>query len=82
MKTITLNIPEEIDEKEVTMVVASQLYQQGKLSSGQAADLVGITKREFVESLGKYGVSVFSDSVEDLEHDVLSLNKFLHDNNS
>lgn len=82
MKTITLNIPEEIDEKEVTMVVASQLYQQGKLSSGQAADLVGITKREFVESLAKYGVSVFSDSVEDLEHDVLSLNKFLHDNNS
>ncbi len=82
MKTITLNIPEEIDEKDVSMVVASLLYQQGKLSSGQAADLVGISKREFIESLGKYGVSVFSESVEDLEHDVLSLNKFLHGNNS
>lgn len=82
MKTITLNIPEEIDEKEVTMMIASQLYQQGKLSSGQAAEIMDISKREFLESIGKYSVSVFSESVQDLEHDVLSLSQFLHGNNS
>ena len=80
MKTITLNIPEEIDEKEVAMLLASQLYQQGKLTSGQAADLVGMTKREFIETLGQYGVSIFSESVEDLNRDIVSLDKFLHGN--
>ena len=78
MKTITLNVPEEIDEKEVAMLLASQLYQQGKLTSGQAADLVGMTKREFIETIGQYGVSVFSESVEDLNRDIVSLDKFLH----
>lgn len=82
MKTITLNIPDEIDEKDVTRLLAAQLYQQGKLSSGQAADLIGISKREFIESAGQYGVSVFSESVEDLEQDVLTLDKFLHGHNS
>ena len=80
MKTITPNIPEEIDEKEVAMLLASQLYQQGKLTSGQAADLVGMTKREFIEILGQYGVSIFSESVEDLNRDIVSLDKFLHGN--
>ena len=80
MKTITLNVPEEIDEKEVAMLLASQLYQQGKLTSGQAADLVGMTKREFIEMIGRYGVSVFSESVEDLNRDIVSLDKFLHGN--
>ena len=77
MKT---NIPEEIDEKEVAMLLASQLYQQGKLTPGQAADLVGMTKREFIETTGRYGVSVFSESVEDLNRDIVNLDKFLHGN--
>ena len=78
MKAITLHIPEEIDEKDVAMIVASQLYQQGKLTSGQAANLAGISKREFLESVGKYGVSIFGESVEDLNQDIKSLAQFLH----
>jgi hypothetical protein len=37
------------------------------MSSGQAADLAGISKREFIENIGKYGVSVFGESVEDID---------------
>lgn len=80
MKTITFNIPEELNEAELAMMLASNLYQQGKLTSGQAADLAGVSKRAFIESVGKYGVSVFSESKEDLNHDILSLDKFLHGN--
>jgi len=34
MKTISINIPEmsDLDSKELTMMVASQLYEVGKLS--------------------------------------------------
>ena len=67
MKTLTLKIPESVNEVEVKMQLASQLFDKGILSSGQAADLVGISKREFLENVGKYGISIFGESVEDIE---------------
>ena len=67
MKTLTLNIPDSVSETEVKMQLAAQLFEKGVLSSGQAADLAGITKRYFIENVGKYGVSIFGESIEDLE---------------
>jgi len=52
------------------MLLASKLFEEGKLSSGQAAELVGITKRSFVELLGRYNVSLFGYDYEELEEDV------------
>jgi predicted HTH domain antitoxin len=46
------------------------LYEDGKLSSGQAAEIAGLSKRTFIELLGRYGVSVFSNSIEDLNNDI------------
>ena len=67
MKKLTLNLPEEVDEKEVKMAVAAILFDKGTLSSGQAADFAGISKREFIETVGKYGVSIFGETPEDLK---------------
>ena len=67
MKTLTINLPDTVDEKDVKMQLAAQLFDKGILSSGQAADLVGISKREFLEYVGKYGVSIFGESVEDID---------------
>ena len=67
MKTITLQIPDQVEEKDVKMQLAAQLYEKGILSSGQAAEFVGISKREFIETVGQYGVSIFGESLEDLE---------------
>ncbi len=62
MKTLTLNIPEalQLGYKDLAMLVASKLYEQGKLSLGQAAEIAGLTKRNFAELLGKYNVSIFN----------------------
>lgn len=72
MKIIQLQIPDEVDLKDYdfSMIIASKLYEDGKLSSGQAAKMAGLTKRTFIELLGKYGVSVFSTSLSDLESDI------------
>ncbi len=72
MKTVTLNIPDalEMEDDEVAMIVASQLYEQGKLSLGQAAEVAGLTKRTFAELLGKYNVSIFNYPASDLSRDV------------
>ena len=60
----------DVDSNEVAMLIATRLYEQGKLSMGQAAELVGLSKRTFIELLGKYGVSVFNYPAEDISQDV------------
>lgn len=72
MRTVTLKLPEtlEMDEREIVMSLATKLYEDGKLSLGQAAELVGLTKRTFMELLGKYGVSIFNYPASELSKDV------------
>jgi len=67
MKTLTLQLPDNVDEKDVKMQLAAHLFDKGIMSSGQAADLVGISKREFIETVGQYGVSIFGESIDDIE---------------
>lgn len=69
MKTLTIELPDEVDEKEAKMTVVSALFDKGILSSGQAAKLLGISKREFLETVGQYGVSIFGETEEDLRLD-------------
>jgi predicted HTH domain antitoxin len=67
MKTITINLPEEVELDKVKMIIAVSLFEQGILSSGQAAELVGISRRQFLEEVGKYGVSIFGENETDIE---------------
>ncbi|MES2332914.1 MAG: UPF0175 family protein [Bacteroidota bacterium] len=72
MKTLTLNVPDtlEVNDKDLAMLVATKLYEQGKLSLGQAAEMVGLTKRTFAELLGSFDVSIFNYPASDLSRDV------------
>ena len=72
MKSLTLNIPDslDIDNRDIAMLVATKLYEQAKLSLGQAAELAGLTKRGFAELLGNYDVSLFNFPASDLSRDV------------
>lgn len=72
MRTLQLHIPDSVEKEdnELAMIIASKLYEDGRLSAGQAAEVAGVSKRTFIELLGKYGVSVFSTSVDDLESDI------------
>lgn len=72
MKVLTLNIPDSLnlDNMQVAMLVASRLYEQGKLSLGQAAELAGLTKRTFAELLGTYNVSIINHPASDISRDV------------
>jgi predicted HTH domain antitoxin len=67
MKTLTINLPEEVELDKVKMIIAVSLFEQGILSSGQAAELVGISRRQFLEEVGKYDVSIFGENETDIE---------------
>ena len=72
MKTLTINVPDtlDVDDREVVMIVAARLYEQGRLSLGQAAAVAGLSKRTFAELLGGYDVSIFNFPASDLSKDV------------
>jgi len=71
----TISIPEtvDIDKRHLSMIVAGKLYEQGRLSLGQAADVAGLTKRTFIELLGDYGISVFNFPVSDLSKEAINV---------
>ena len=72
MKSIVLNIPEtkNLHLFDFSVYLAGKLYEDEILSSGQAAAVANLSKRTFIELMGKYGISPFSTKVEDLMEDI------------
>lgn len=61
-KTLTLTVTEPLDveRRDLGMQVSTKLYEQGKLSPGQAAEIAGLTKRTFAEVMARFAVSTFN----------------------
>jgi predicted HTH domain antitoxin len=80
MSKIQLDIPDEVLVslketpqtlgRELCIAAAVKLYELGKLSSGRAAQLAGMSRVEFLSILGHYQVSPFQLTAEQLERDV------------
>ena len=78
--TISFQVPEEplisLKEqpesfaRELRLLAAVKLYELGKLSSGRAAQLAGVTRVEFLMALGRYQVSPVVLDAETLARDV------------
>src|SRR5262245_11753337 len=77
IRQLTVNVPEGVllaektDEtsfaRELTTLAAVKLYELGRLSSGRAAELAGMTRIQFLMELGRYKVFPFQAELEDLE---------------
>jgi predicted HTH domain antitoxin len=72
MQTISVKLPlfASVSEFDARVILAGELYVRGRLSLGQAAEVAGLSKRAFIEIMGKYGFSLFSESIEDFRHDL------------
>lgn len=78
--TISLTLPEEplisLKEQpetfaqELTMLAAVKLYELGRLSSGRAAQLAGVSRVEFLLGLGRYQVAPFQLDANSLAEDI------------
>ncbi len=71
MQTLEIHLPDfvDVDSNEIKLMLASKLYEERKLSLGQAAEMAGISKRTFIELLGNYGVSLFNHDIKEIESD-------------
>jgi predicted HTH domain antitoxin len=70
--TLQVKLPPKfnLNKAEIKVILAGELYERGTLSIGQAAEIAGLTKRAFIEIMGKYGYSLFSKSVDDVLSDI------------
>jgi predicted HTH domain antitoxin len=41
-----------------------RLYHLGEISSGRAAEMLHMSRRAFLDLLGRYGVSVFDEQID------------------
>jgi predicted HTH domain antitoxin len=49
------------------MLAAVKLFEMGRLSSGRASELAGISRVEFLLMLNRYKVFPFASELDDLE---------------
>ena len=69
---IHIDLPPDLTSSEfdLKMIFASKLFEEGLITSGQGAKMVDVTRRTFVELLGKYGVSAFQTEEDELLDDL------------
>ncbi len=77
---MSLTIPDEVlsatalTNREVAATVALELYQREKLSLGKAAEMAGISRRDFHRLLDERGLYL-TYGVDDLEKDLATLRR-------
>lgn len=74
MTTLNISLPDDIrnaltiGEEELASLALEallvRLYERGELSSGKAAELLHLSRREFLQLLGNYAVSAFDEEVD------------------
>jgi len=67
MSQTTIAIPPSVTEGEARFYLAMKLFEIGRLSWGQAAELAGDSQRTFLELLGKHGVAVMDYPASELQ---------------
>jgi predicted HTH domain antitoxin len=75
MEKLTIDYPEGLEsavsvtreelEAQIRLMAALKMFELGKLSSGKAAQLAGISRVEFFEMCGRYQVPIVNYSHEE-----------------
>jgi predicted HTH domain antitoxin len=68
---LSVELPDVLGDKNAQELAALarealvvRLYALGDLSSGEGAEALGISRREFLDLLGRYNVSIFDDTMD------------------
>jgi len=57
-------------EQHIRLMAALKMFELGKVSSGKAAELAGMSRVEFLETCGRYRVSIFNYPPEEVENEL------------
>lgn len=65
-----VHMTKEEMEQHIRLMAALKMFELGKISSGKAAELAGISRIDFLETCARYRVSVFNYPPDEVESEV------------
>ena len=70
MHTLTIDLPADVAPEEARLLLSMKLFEVGKLSLGQAAQMAGHPKRAYMALLGQHGIPVIDYAPEELDDEL------------
>ena len=70
-----LNMSQSEFEREAKLAMSAKLFETGKLSSSQAAELAGTARVDFLFELKRFGVSPIQTMADELHEDIANAKK-------
>jgi predicted HTH domain antitoxin len=67
---LAVHMTKEEMEHHIRLMASLKMFELGKVSSGKAAQLAGMTRVEFLETCGRYRVSVFNYPLDEVEREI------------
>lgn len=65
-----VHMTKEEMEQHIRLMAALKMFELGKISSGKAAELAGMSRAEFLEACGRYSISVFNYTDEEIGEEI------------
>ena len=65
-----VHMTKEEMEQHIRLMAALKMFELGKITSGKAAELAGMSRSEFLEACGRYRISVFNYSDEEVGEEI------------
>jgi len=72
-----LDVPRARLMSRLLELIAVGLFREGRISSGKGAELLGISKLEFIQLLARHGLFYFTETPEELTSEVAALEQLL-----
>ncbi|MDI6889855.1 MAG: UPF0175 family protein [Thermodesulfovibrionales bacterium] len=66
----SVHMTKEEMEQHIRLMAALKMFELGKISSGKAAELAGMSRVEFFEVCGRYRVGIFNYPAEEAEKEI------------
>ena len=61
--------------RELRIAAAVKWYEMQRVSQGRAAEIAGLSRGEFIDALGRYGISPFQQTADELVQDAEEANR-------
>ncbi len=59
-----------VSQEKIKLRLAMDFYERGELSLGKAAEIAGLSKRDFIDVLGQHQVPIINYSADDLREEI------------
>ena len=72
---LTLDLPPHVDEARARLLLAIALFQEEEVSVGKAAEIAGLSYRDFLDALRERGLPAYVYTEEMWEQDLAFLRR-------